>query len=440
MSCLVTMTAMAAVVSGCSSEAATPRVEPQKSVSARAEPTQEERPRAKKRFAALLEKSTLLEQGVVRGRPSLYHVQYTSPTDAAAELFTCPPGESFYCDTVIVTTDDNWAHAAGIAINDKVADLVDYMPLGDGAVAIKPKSQFGPFESYPPFVLYPDGEVRLLEVADDPRPLGADSELLPDNYGFGSAVGLRSHMLGANVETAELFGLPKLPPSITGITYKDVPGRTAALVNVSGYQRNGDHEVWRFSESAGPGHAWFVKEVELPLAGNVPRRGCGGFADLCRQIYRYTDDWAEAVGPDQFQAVGLKDVPEDFPSGPAMPDFLRHLWITDDETTFRSVPLPWDPMAFAGMAFAADGALLVSEAKDPLEFCGDRCRAGRIWRLPPGGDELKPMADAPRLSAVGRDNVFLQDAGGGVIIARTGLRTMAVSTDGYTWTEVTPGG
>jgi hypothetical protein len=31
-------------------------------------------------------------------------------------------------------------------------------------------------------------------------------------------------------------------------------------------------------------------------------------------------------------------------------------------------------------------------------------------------------------------------AGGGVIVAHAGKRTIAVSPDGYTWTEVTPGG
>lgn len=435
---LVMLVALAALVAGCTGDDARPRAATRQSAYPTEVPAQTaERPitRAKlDKLAAFLDKAKSIEGGEVGARSELWGVEYTSPTDAATEIYHCRKDS---CSTVIATTDDNWAHTAGLAINEDLADLVSYLPLGRGAVAIKAKDQT-PRRSYPPFVLYPDGKVTPLRVQDEPRAVDAGSELLPDNSAFADTIGLDGWMLGADVDAGELFGLPPLPPNANGLTYEDVPGREG-LVNVSGYHRNGGDEVWRFSESTDNARTWRTTDVPLPLADQGTRRGC--FApDLFGPcgIYRYTDDYQVAVGPTHFQALALTDVPEDFDV--PLPDYLRHLWLTDDEKAFRRIPLPWNPMAFAGLAFASDGALLVSEAKDPLAFCADTCRAGRIWRLPPGGGHLKPMADAPTLSAIGRDNVFLQNVGGGMIVARTGKRTVVVSPDGYSWTEVRPGG
>jgi hypothetical protein len=96
-------------------------------------------------------------------------------------------------------------------------------------------------------------------------------------------------------------------------------------------------------------------------------------------------------------------------------------------------------MLFGGMAFASDGALLLAEVLGPATYCDALVcnRAGRIWRLAPGGTRMRLLPGAPRLFgpfwAVGID------FSGGSIIARTGLRTIALSHDGYTWNEVTPG-
>jgi hypothetical protein len=434
---LMVPVALAALAAGCTGDEARPLAASRGSATPDEAPSQDESPRAEKRFAALLERAEPIEGGLVGAGYDLRGVHYTSPTDAAAELTRCNRKRS--CTTVIMTTADGWDHAAGVAIPDDLADLVSSIPLGRGVVAIKAKSQLGPFTSYPPFALYPDGRMTLLHIADEPRALDAASELLPDNDAFARDIGLPAWALGADVDAAELFGLAPIPRRAKGLTFDDVAGREATVVNVSGYHRNGGDEVWRFSESTDDARTWRTTDVPLPLADQVKRRGC--FApDLYGPcgIYRYTDDYQVAVGPGRSQALALTDVPEDFDV--PLPDYLRHLWLTDDEKSFRHVPLPWNPMAFAGLAFASDGALLVAEAKDPLTFCADSCRAGRLWRLPSGGDHLTPMADAPALSAVGRDDLFLQDAGGGMIVARTGERTVVVSPDGYTWTEVTPGG
>jgi hypothetical protein len=149
--------------------------------------------------------------------------------------------------------------------------------------------------------------------------------------------------------------------------------------------------------------------------------------------YSYNGDLREAVGPGHLQAIAMSDAPQDLPL------YLRQLWRTDDEKTFRRVPLPWKQLAFGGMAFASDGALLLAETKGPRFLCtGGICHPGRIWRLPPGESEIKPLTDAPRLSGALRMG-SLEPSRGGMIIARTGPRTIAISEDGYTWTKVSPG-
>jgi hypothetical protein len=78
--------------------------------------------------------------------------------------------------------------------------------------------------------------------------------------------------------------------------------------------------------------------------------------------------------------------------------------------------------------------------KGPARLCEFlNCnRAGRIWRLPRGGTEMRLLSDAPRLFGPFWRGT-LEPSGGGMIVARTGGRTIALSNDGYTWTKVTPG-
>ena len=128
------------------------------------------------KLAGFLDKTKTIHR--VGARFELRDVQYTSRTDAVAQFLDHGP-ESDDWASVIATTDDNWAHASGLVISWDLADLVSYLPLGRGAVAIKAEDQ-SPRRSYPPFVLYPDGEVKPLLVTE-PRTPDADSELLEIN-------------------------------------------------------------------------------------------------------------------------------------------------------------------------------------------------------------------------------------------------------------------
>src|SRR5687767_2281982 len=96
-------------------------------------------------------------------------------------------------------------------------------------------------------------------------------------------------------------------------------------------------------------------------------------------------------------------------------------------------------MPFSGMAFASDGALLVAEVQDvQCSTTSPVCeRRGKIWRLSPQGSVIKLLLGAPTLFGPHK-SVGLK-ASGGLIVAETGYQTLAVSTDGYTWSEMTPG-
>jgi len=363
------------------------------------------------KIAAFLNKAEFIDRvgtGFV-----LRDVQYTSPTDAVAWFDGWKTG-----DTVIATTNDNWTHASRLLIRRNLANVVSYVPLGRGAVAVK--------GSAPPFVLYSSGEVKPLQVGQ-PRTPYADRDLLEiDNYDFFFAIGapLRalapddSTMLetlwGVGVEAGEIFPLEDSPP---GDLQGHIPGREGAVVSVDGYR--GVDEVWRFNTSTDGGHTWRQTDVQLPL----------GRQRILPDAYGSP----YAVGPGYSQALALADY------GIDLPLHLKQLWRTDDEKQFRRVPLPRGQMPFAGMTFASDGALLLAEVDNAeCSISSVVCtRKGRIWRQSPEGSDIDPLKDGPAL--FGPHGSTLLEANGGVIVAQTGHRTLAVSTDGYTWSEVTPG-
>jgi hypothetical protein len=167
--------------------------------------------------AAFLDRARPVE-GVVDPPYELEQVSYTSPTDVVAQINDSRPYAKGAA-TVIVTTDDNWTHAAGLSMSNGLADSVEFPPLGGGAVAIKAVDQVRG-RSYPPFVLYADGQVAPLRVTQEPRTVDDDIDLLPAGSGFGFKIGLGAWMPGADVEAPKSFGYRPYrhrPPSTPSI-------------------------------------------------------------------------------------------------------------------------------------------------------------------------------------------------------------------------------
>lgn len=344
----------------------------------------------------------------------LRDVEYTSPTDAVAELLR-ESGRPRDRGTLIATTDDGWAHASRVFLREDLSESVEAMPLGDGAVAVKLDDGFAG-HPYPPFVLYPDGEVRLLRIAAA-RPLASGEVLLDeDRWGFFYEIGRSNpgRLWAADAEASEIH---PVEASTFGDVWQRVPGRRDALLSVDGHQRA--TRTWRFATSVDAGRSWTSTVVDLPS-----RR-------------RFEDEFVpvpvHAVGPGRLQAVAMTQFVTDSPR------YLLELWQTEDEETFRRVRVPWEPGYFGGIAYTSDGALLIAEVEGFDSYCrGGPCtRPGRIWRLAAGSAEPQLARGAPRLFGPFW-NVGIETSGG-VIVARTGMRTVAVSEDGYSWTEVAPG-
>jgi hypothetical protein len=178
---LVTSVALAALVAGCSGDEARPRSGPLPSTSPSPSSSSEAAQSAAEKaitrvkaakVAAFIDRAKPIDRGGIRPGFSLDDVQYTSPTDAVATFDNCGTTYKRVCTTAIATTQDNWEHAGGLYIPDTLADLVDYMPLGRGAVAIKAEDQERG-KSYPPFVLYPNGKWKPLRVAEPRAPIRA---------------------------------------------------------------------------------------------------------------------------------------------------------------------------------------------------------------------------------------------------------------------------
>jgi hypothetical protein len=351
----------------------------------------------------------------------LREVEYTSRTDAVAELLWDRPSWD-NAGTVIATTDDSWAHASRLFIAHDLADLVAYAPLGGGAVAVKAERQ-SPRKNYPGFVLYPNGTTKPLRVLE-PQPRESGDRLLDLDrwgsilYSIGRVDTRR--LWAADIDAAEIY---PVEGSRFGGVWQRVPGRDGTIMSIQGFKRR--DQKWTFETSADQGHTWTTAEVPLPAG-----RSAGG-SDLVSSTISHI-----AVGPGRLQATVSTTYLED------MPLYLDALWQTEDEETFRRIALPRDRPLFGGIAYASDGALLLAEVQGADTWCGagvsGTCtRHGRMWRFAPGSTEPELLSGAPRL--LGPFWAVGISTSGGVIVARTGMRTIAVSTDGYRWTEVTPG-
>jgi len=91
--------------------------------------------------AAFLDRARPVE-GVVDPPYELEQVSYTSPTDVVAQINDSRPYAKGAA-TVIVTTDDNWTHAAGLSMSNGLADSVEFPRWEAGPSPSRPWTKFG---------------------------------------------------------------------------------------------------------------------------------------------------------------------------------------------------------------------------------------------------------------------------------------------------------
>ena len=169
----VMLAALAAIVTGCSGDERRPSAELRSAPSPSESPTMstpvKERPFSDKeleRLDKLIGHAQFPDR--VGPRFELRDVYYTSPTDAVADFVRQGRGIKDGA-SVVATTDDNWDHVNTFVLPHHVADGFEYVPLADGAVAIRVGDEYSR-RPIPPFVLFPGGKVRSLQTVPA-RPL-----------------------------------------------------------------------------------------------------------------------------------------------------------------------------------------------------------------------------------------------------------------------------
>ena len=346
---------------------------------------------------------------------ALEAVEYTSSTDAAAGFTTRRGG---YPGTIIATTDDNWAHAARLYIRGALADLVYYSPLGDGAVAIKAQPQT-PGMNYPGFVLYPNGKTKPLRVLG-PKARGRGDVLLDlDRWGsilYGLDRPDTRRLWAADVDAAEVY---PVEGTRFGDVWQRVQGRKGAILSVQGFKRRDQQWQLRVQHRPRPD---LDRHRRRPASREVSRR-----PRLRRRIS------GTAVGPGHLQAT----VSTTFVAGRAA---VRERALADR----RREAVPPGPAAVVPTVLRRRRVrrgrrTAVRPITGPDTYCGTSpcTRPGTIWRFPRGAPCPSPWL-VPRPCSAPIRSVGISTSGG-VIVARTGMRTISISYDGYRWTPVTPG-
>ena len=307
------------------------------------------------------------------------------------------------CSAAVLVTRDNWATETGVAIPGPIESYDTWtqaLPGGSAAVVSPVYNSHGMVATILPFVLRPDGSVSPLRVSTQPRDPGsgvllvdANSLLLSQNTDQGVWV--------VDPASGELYPAARQPCKCRPSLDDSVVTATEGTAYATNYNYRRGKSNWQLARSRDNGRSWQIRT--LP-----PMR------------LRYSGELGVAIGPGRRLAAAWY---ADWETG--SPELELYV-SSSDQRTWRAIAAPKAAGAFSGMVFTPDGSLLVASAS-----------TRRLWRLPPGGTTLRPMVGGPRRGGlVSLDGL---QTSGGTLIAKTGDRTVAVSTDGKNWQTVTPG-
>jgi hypothetical protein len=347
------------------------------------------------RLADRLHDPAALQHLLARPDFRLSYVDYSSATEAAAQVEACTGKGP--CREAVLTTHDNWASWTGMMLPPRgYSAWIRALPGGATVVIITP-ADGDVHNPFPPFMLRGDGtafSVRISTEAHDPSP---GSVLLPAPD-VPQANDLDASMWVLDPARAELYPASQQPcacPQYAVIGPDvDLDGTShASIWDEQGTDQFTDDQ-WTFAQSRDNGRSWQTDRTDI-----LP--------------FKY-DDGDFAAGPGQLLAMSQSTFQNDEPK------FLEELYLSENERSWRRISLATAPKTVAGMEFTPDGTLLIADDT-----------RHQLWRLPPGAKALEPVVNSPRVTRL--------ETSGGVLIAYTGTRTIAVSTDGTKWTPVTPG-
>jgi hypothetical protein len=300
----------------------------------------------------------------------------------------------------VIVTRDNWRTVVAVAAPGD-GTQVFALPGGGAAVLPQPEEDFGVTV---PFLLRPDGRIAALRISAAPDVPSSRGFLVPaPDHG---AAGSDAVVWVVDPQQGRLFPASSQPCQCGRFgSISDPEADVDGTVHVLVYrQLAGDREEVQVAQTQDQGVTWQRRRTD------AVKQPSGRHS---RQFYGYF-----AAGPDQLLALAAfehKDPDDEYSDL-----LLRDLLITEDERAWRTIALRGGLRGIGGLAFTSTGTLVLADEIGK-----------RLWQLPRGGTTLEPVTEGPTMSS------FVTS--GSVLIARKGRRTLSVSTDGLTWTDVTPG-
>jgi hypothetical protein len=310
------------------------------------------------------------------------NVQYAGPSKSAVVLRNCGGGDT--CTAAVLLTGDGWeSHVAHLLPAESGYAWLQLMP--DGAVAVVPDV------GAEPFVLSRDGSTEPLHVSTEPVPDGTDALLVSEPPLVDDDEGASGSQVWAlNAQDRTLRPLAHQPPAmLRGGVDAAAPGIVLAPIAT----RSGTG--LRLAVSSDNGRSWQTR----------PGPSHDGSSSLPGMT----------VGQNGRVAVTF------VPDGATIAPFGQLFVSSDYGETWQEVPAGHHPGTIGGVAFTADGRLLMA---DDMQH--------QLWQLTADETDLRPVAgDAPPISSLW--------SSGGTIVGETGHRVLAVTADGVDWRPVIPG-
>jgi hypothetical protein len=287
------------------------------------------------------------------------------------------------CEIAVLLTGDRWTSDVTHYLG-----MQDRLPwtqiLPDGSAAVVPDD---PDQAV---VLHPDGSTTRLTVSTDPVPTG-DNSVLAGGLWLPEQDGARFGQLWVlDPDRDRVAPLATQPPGgdIGAALQRTGDGAFAVL--------QGDPEHHTLATSTDGGRSWTTRPLPDATDGQP-----GVLADV-------------VAGPGQ--QVALRYTYDGATVAP-----WRDLWLSDDlGRHWQHVPARHHPATVGGLAFAADGTLLLTDDQ-----------RSRVWRVTADLKDLEPAPGTPAASSVWRT--------GGVVVADVDARTVSYTDDGVTWWTAAPG-
>lgn len=308
-------------------------------------------------------------------------IQFAGTRHAAATLRACHGDGG--CDSAVLLTGDGW-RSSSVAHLVPGTGRVWVQLLPDGSVAFVPEGDADPA------VLHPDGSLSTLFVSTDPAEV-TDGSVLTTGPPLAAEGPPGATLWVLDPQRPSLRPLRTTPRGSIAVSPPRVAGDGTVVVAMS--DPGPPPVTMTVARSTDGGRSWTYTPVAArSRLASLPGGLTVGFGG--RMALSFSSDGA-TISP------------------------LVELWTSADAGRTWTRMRPGDKPRFTdGMGYAPDGTLLLADPETE-----------RMWRTTGRGADLERAPGLPHATSL--------TSTGGVLVAQTGPRTLAVSDDGSSWAEVT---